>query len=259
MFKSIAICLVLSVVVKCAPQAEINRPNFDGRIVGGDDANIEDYPYQLSLLYHGSHMCGASIIGEKWALTAGHCTNKLAAEDLSIRAGSSILQSGGQLVNVTKIYQHPSFNPDTIDYDISLLELAESIILTKSASVISLVDANIKIAPGTETIITGWGKEHESDNFIPNQLQVVEVPLVSNEICAEMYGGWGITDRMICAGYVGEGGKDACQGDSGGPLVVNGKLAGIVSWGYGCADPEFPGVYSNISSMRDFVTEISGI
>jgi trypsin len=63
---------------------------------------------------------------------------------------------------------------------------------------------------------------------------------------------------MICAGVPG-GGKDACQGDSGGPLVVDGQLVGIVSWGVGCAEADFPGVYSNVATLRRFVTEETGV
>ena len=63
---------------------------------------------------------------------------------------------------------------------------------------------------------------------------------------------------MICAAVPG-GGKDACQGDSGGPLVVDGKLAGIVSWGVGCAEPQYPGVYSNVATLKSFVTQETGV
>jgi len=63
---------------------------------------------------------------------------------------------------------------------------------------------------------------------------------------------------MICAAVPG-GGKDACQGDSGGPLVVGGQLAGIVSWGLSCALPDYPGVYSNVYTLKDFITQQTGV
>jgi trypsin len=85
------------------------------------------------------------------------------------------------------------------------------------------------------------------------------VPIVSREECNKAYGAYGgITVNMICAGVTG-GGKDACQGDSGGPLVVDGKLVGIVSWGAGCADPLYPGVYSNVATLKSFVTQETGV
>jgi len=88
---------------------------------------------------------------------------------------------------------------------------------------------------------------------------MVNVPIVSREECNEDYKTYGgITENMICAAAP-DGGRDACQGDSGGPLVVDGKLAGVVSWGIGCARPLFPGVYSNIAILKSFVTQETGV
>lgn len=84
-------------------------------------------------------------------------------------------------------------------------------------------------------------------------LQSVVLPMVSRETCQKNYEKYfNVTETMICAGVEG---KDSCQGDSGGPLVVNDKLAGIVSFGAGCAQKEFPGVYTNIANpeVTDFV------
>ena len=82
------------------------------------------------------------------------------------------------------------------------------------------------------------------------------MPAITNSECNTAYGG-GITDSMICAGYLGEGGKDACQGDSGGPFVcANGTksvIAGVVSWGYGCAEAQYPGVYARVTAALDWI------
>ncbi|XP_010767091.1 trypsin-2-like, partial [Notothenia coriiceps] len=90
--------------------------------------------------------------------------------------------------------------------------------------------------------------------FNPFYLQCVEVPILSHKDCDGSYPGL-ITDHMVCAGYL-EGGKDACQGDSGGPLVCNGELQGVVSWGQGCAQPNYPGVYTKVCSLMPWINDI---
>ena len=113
--------------------------------------------------------------------------------------------------------------------------------------------------PGQNATVTGWGTLASGSGTLPRQLQVVNVPIVSREECNKDYESYdGITENMICAAVPG-GGKDACQGDSGGPLVVDGKLAGVVSWGIGCAEPLYPGVYSNVATLKSFVTQETGV
>ena len=90
----------------------------------------------------------------------------------------------------------------------------------------------------------------------PEGLKYVRVPAITNTACNNAYGG-SITDAMICGGYPGVGGKDACQGDSGGPFVCNdgGKavIAGVVSWGNGCALADYPGVYARTTYVLDWI------
>lgn len=110
-----------------------------------------------------------------------------------------------------------------------------------------------------EAVITGWGL---TDNYFwclaSETLQQVSVPIVSNHTCREAYSEETITDNMVCAGY-SDGGKDTCHGDSGGPLMVQDgdtwHLAGITSWGQGCAEPGYYGVYTRISQFTDFIYE----
>lgn len=84
---------------------------------------------------------------------------------------------------------------------------------------------------------------------------------MNQDYCNKQYGGQ-ITPRMICAGLK-EGGKDSCQGDSGGPLTIQNddepELIGVVSFGSGCARPNYPGVYARVTSVREWIQEETGI
>ena len=114
-------------------------------------------------------------------------------------------------------------------------------------------------AAGSLSVVSGWGTLNYGDSDLPSQLQAVDVFITSAAECNNAYAEYGgITVNMICAAVPG-GGKDACQGDSGGPLVVGDKLVGLVSWGVACAEPDYPGVYSNVATLRSFVTENTGV
>ena len=105
---------------------------------------------------------------------------------------------------------------------------------------------------GTTARILGWGTT-SSGGSSSNQLRTATVPTVSNSTCSTAYGSSYISSDMVCAGYT-SGGVDTCQGDSGGPLIIGGKLAGITSWGYGCADAGYPGVYTRLTTFSSLVT-----
>ena len=102
-------------------------------------------------------------------------------------------------------------------------------------------------------VVSGWGTL-SSGGSLPTTLQWVDVPIISNSKCNQAYGS--ITNAMICAGYQ-QGGKDSCQGDSGGPLVCsdNGKavITGVVSFGAGCADADYPGVYARVTTFLSWI------
>lgn len=233
--------------------AKIKVPQLDGRIVGGKSTTIDQYPYQISVQIDGVHKCGGSLIASKYVLTAAHCTNGKTVSSLSIRAGSSYHSSGGQLVAVSDIHQHTSYNSDTQDYDVSVLNLSEAV-TAENARIISLVDSGSSLPVGEYATVTGWGLLSEGGSQ-PTQLQVLDVPVLSQTVCENAYVDDDITNRMFCAGYL-NGGKDACQGDSGGPLMYNGQLIGVVSWGFGCARPNYPGVYASVSELRSFINSI---
>lgn len=235
-------------------------PIPDNRIVGGEDANIEDFPYQISMVYFGSHRCGGSIVSPTFAITAAHCTIGTIAAQTQIRAGSSLRLSGGTLVQVASFTNHPQYNDNTLSFDLAVFTLASPLEFSELIQPIGLPSLNQAVAGGTEATISGWGSLSEGGPS-PNQLQVVRVPVVENSVCHTLYSvqGWAIEDNMLCAGNIELGGQDACQGDSGGPLVADNVLAGAVSWGLGCARPNFPGVYARVAFMRSWVADITGL
>ncbi|KAH8274111.1 hypothetical protein KR044_010901 [Drosophila immigrans] len=238
-----------------ARQPPVLQPQLDGRIVGGVEATIEEYPYQISL-QRTYHMCGGSLIGEGIVLTAAHCVDSSTAFTAKVRIGSTRKDTGGVLVKIKSAHRHPKYNSQIIDYDFAVLQLEQYNATNITQAYVKLPEQNDDIADGTPVTISCWGNTQsaaESDA----DLRAVTVPKVNQTLCDVAYSG-SITDRMLCAG-LREGGKDACQGDSGGPLVAEGKLWGVVSWGYGCARPEYPGVYSRVASVRDWIASVSGI
>ncbi|XP_049808909.1 trypsin-1-like [Schistocerca nitens] len=255
MSKSAAVLCLLVAACSAAPSTRVRtpRPLLDGRIVGGEPVDISQFPWQVSMQEFGYHSCGGSIISSTWVLTAGHCIVGYTADMLSVRTGSSIRDSGGTVYDVSTVIEHELHDSSTREYDFALLEISGSFSFDSNVQVVSL--GSSELAGGTAVTITGWGDCRSCSS--PMQLQAVTTHLVERSVCNEAYGG-GITDSMICAGEE-EGGLDSCQGDSGGPLVEGSTQYGVVSWGRGCAEAGYPGVYSNVPAARTWITEKTGV
>jgi len=237
------------------------------KIVGGFEAEPGAWPWVGALVTAGGDLyqtqfCGSALIGKKWVITAAHCVYGISPSSIEVVFGVHDLTADtGDRYAVKQIYVHPSYSEFTTDSDVALLELEESCDYEQ----VALVDETLEIEGMTSTII-GWGNLSSTVIDYPETLQQVSVPIVSNEECNEAYNQHplynnAITDTMVCAGYL-EGGKDSCYGDSGGPLVVYDediwKLAGLVSWGNGCATPGYYGVYTRISAVLDFINATIG-
>lgn len=169
--------------------------------------------------------------------------------------GSSYYNSGGIVVGVAEIFEHPEFNQAVfLDYDFAIMKLKKCITFNAFRQPISLPDPKEELPVGAVLKVSGWGATNNPAET-QSQLRQASVNLIDKTMCKSAYAENPPTDSMICAG-VTTGGRDACQGDSGGPLVQANDLVGVVSWGYGCASAKYPGVYSKVSMVVPWINAI---
>ncbi|KAL3479647.1 trypsin-like cysteine/serine peptidase domain-containing protein [Aspergillus californicus] len=235
----------------------------EAHIVGGHDAEIENYPYQVSIQYNNIHVCGGSLISDRWVITASHCLlNNIVKEysRLSVRVGSTRTDSGGSLLRLSDWATHPDYATSHASNDIAVVQLISPVQFEPGVAKIDLATtADGMLGEGNQCNLTGWGYTKEMGQQLSPVLQTVTIPVINQEKCVQAYRDTKpVTGSMFCAGYL-EGGTDSCQGDSGGPLVSDGKLVGIVSWGSGCARKGFPGVYASVPALRQFVRDRTGV
>ncbi|CAL8117614.1 unnamed protein product [Orchesella dallaii] len=243
------------------------------RIVNGTVVRINDYPWTVALIRKrwigrpkGAY-CGGTLINSRYVVTASHCVDGMVAsgievwvheEDFSTQTET---EGGTQKFGVERIIMHPYYSRKTIDNDIALIKLSDPVELDGVIVPACLPANNDYSFDGVLATAAGWGATEEGGP-VSKQLLKVDVPVISNDDCntKTQYNGK-ITENMLCAGYVEEGGKDSCQGDSGGPLVIpNGgrtTLVGVVSWGYGCARPGAPGVYTRVGRYPEWIVKNS--
>lgn len=143
-----------------------------------------------------------------------------------------------------------------MDYDVAILELETPLEFSDSVAPIQLPEEGKTWPEGTQGFVSGWGYTVESGNTLSDVLKGAKVDLLRKEACQKAVEDLGIefNNRMVCGSA---GGKNPCQGDGGGPLVVDKVLGGIVSFGGGCLNSEYPGIYTNVSEIRDYIKEIT--
>ncbi|XP_030649808.1 transmembrane protease serine 9-like [Chanos chanos] len=234
------------------------QPPLNPRIVGGQDAPPGAWPWQVSLHVFGRHFCGGSLINKDWVLSAAHCFQSITASQVTVFLGRQSQQGSNPNEvsrTVPQIISHPDYSSVTSSNDIALLRLSSSVTFSNYVRPVCLAAAGSTFYNGTDSWVTGWGRTAEGGP-LPSTLQEVQVPVVGNRQCNCLYGVGSITDNMLCAGLLA-GGKDSCQGDSGGPMVSKQGSrwiqSGVVSFGRGCARPNFPGVYARVSQYQDWI------
>jgi secreted trypsin-like serine protease len=236
-------------------------------VVGGRIAKPGRWPFMVATVdkqiasNREAQWCGGTLISKRDVLTAGHCAFPGEEGLFDVLVGTQDLASGGRRIAVVRITQHPDYNSRDNFSDVSVLRLAEDVTDIEPVTFMTTETEEEQYAPvGRKSWGIGWG-ETETIPHAPRRLHEVNLPIVDRDVCnaPDSYNG-AIQSTMICAGYA-QGGKDTCYGDSGSPLLVRGAggqwnlQVGVVSWGEGCAEPNYYGVYARLATLGAWVKE----
>jgi secreted trypsin-like serine protease len=245
------------------------------KVVGGQDAAIGDWGWQVSMNISGRFGCGGSLINNEWIVTAAHCVGSSSPSRYSFDIGHhdrAVLEPWAQTRKPTKVFRNTQYTSSNKRNDIAMFKI-DRVEYQDEIVPVCIPNGQVEYA-GRESWATGWGTTR-SGGRVSRFLQEVQMPFLTDRRCKAKYPR-AYTDVMVCAGDDGAY-ADTCQGDSGGPLVVqhtdadpssdvfddadnnaqpSGKrwyLTGITSWGYGCGAG---GVYARTSAYYSWIKEI---
>ncbi|PRX96331.1 S1 family peptidase [Allonocardiopsis opalescens] len=267
-------------------------PTHEPMIVGGGPASTDDYPWVVAISYPdlypdspSAQACGGTLVASDKVVTAAHCADFVTPSDVQVIGGRTDLRTNaGTVRDVVDIWVHPDYLEAAAQTDATTTEEpappaprrdephadepyvqapADIAVLTLDREMpyrpiaYAAPDQTDLYEPGTMSRVLGWGDTREGSGEGSPILRQAQAPTVDDQQCTDALAEAGFLydiESYFCVGY-DEGGVDSCQGDSGGPLIIDNTLAGVVSWGAGCARPGLPGAYTRVTTYADDIAE----
>ena len=220
-----------------------------GRIKGGKNVdNAATWPFAIRISIEDKPVvCGAVLIGKRWALTAGHCC-------VSGVLNQATLHVGEQVRFVAGMVRYPSYNENNYNHNICVIKLDADVAYDDETHPVCLSDdVNTAQLEEAETYIAGFGDGNSGEQLREAVMRVVSKTECESEISSNF-----IKSSMFCAtGFFESQNVDTCQGHAGGPHVriVDGEpvLTGVISWGNGCVKQSRYSIYTSVAEYIDFI------
>ncbi|XP_043916183.1 chymotrypsinogen A-like [Protopterus annectens] len=229
-YRSMYFSLFCTFISGASANCGSRKAAFNTRIVGGQDAMLGEFPWQVSLQKGTSHFCGATIISEHWLVSAAHCFPSPAYEIVNAVAGTVERTKPGQTVTTAKVIKHSNYNTKTFDNDIALVLLKEPLAFTDDIKPICFPDdQDMDVETMAVCWVSGWGLTSSDSKSSPVKQQKLDMR--EDPDCD-----WELTPNMLCMAN-DDPARTGCKGDSGGPLACQDRktkvwiLAGAVSFG----------------------------
>ncbi|KAL8586476.1 hypothetical protein ACOMHN_050071 [Nucella lapillus] len=250
--------------------ADPQQGERERRIVGGSVAPSGAWPWVVALVsFNGLRQCGATLIHQRWAVSAAHCFQRRNSPGLWRLREQEYSQVTDFDLPVSRIFIYPDYVPSqpagpeglnvtqTARHDVALIQLGED----ARAQHICLPNSNCHATPAAalnrletdgECWVAGWGLTEDSQPGDPQswELRDTRGSLTDSGQCGRLWQTQFPTD-IVC---FGSGSRGPCNGYSGGPAScrLDGRwyLGGVVSFGTrNCSDTDHPDILTRLSAQ----------
>ncbi|KAH8373214.1 hypothetical protein KR009_002518 [Drosophila setifemur] len=223
-----------------------------GRIMGGEEADLNATPYAASLRVDNAHVCGACILSETKLLTTAHCLHRdgklIDVSRLSIRVGSTNQYAGGRIAYVQSVTIHPDFN--NLDNNVATFELSAPLVFTDRIQAIKVVESGEQLPEaGSEVFVSGWGRT--VDGTTSYKIRELGLKVAQEAECLDAYSDHD-SNSFCLAHELKEG---TCHGDGGSGAVYNDKLIGLTNFVVGACGSRYPDVFVRLSTFSEWIQE----